>query len=186
MARLLARFSALICLTAAASGALALGFGRARVVSVLGQPLEATVPVRVEPGEELSNECLSAEVFYGEVKQPDAAVSARLRTLPNGERAVAVRSTTAVDEPVVSIYVTAGCQSRMTRKWTAFADPPTATLADAPQTLGEDRSAAAAATAPGPQAGAAPTGPSLARLPADMGPEGGPPPRYCAARQGRA
>ena len=47
---------------AAASGAQAVGFGRVTPTAVLGQPLNVTVPLRLEAGERLFAECVAAEV----------------------------------------------------------------------------------------------------------------------------
>ena len=49
---------------------IAIGFGNAAPVATLGQPLDVSVPVRLEPGEDLEPECIAAEVtiverFFG-------------------------------------------------------------------------------------------------------------------------
>jgi pilus assembly protein FimV len=121
MNRILANAAA-VSLACAAVSTFALGFGRARVVSVMGQPFEASVALRLEAGEELQPQCVSAQVFYADTLQPAERVSAQVE--PGEPPRVLVRSLVPVDEPVVSVYVTVGCTSRLTRKWVSFADPP--------------------------------------------------------------
>ncbi len=112
--------------------ALALGWGKPATRAVLGETLRMTVPIRLEPGEQVANDCISAEVFFGDDKLGAKAVSARL--LPTGRgandvatsntRSVLVSTTTLINEPVVNVLLTAGCQARITRQFVALADPP--------------------------------------------------------------
>lgn len=136
MNRILANAAA-VSLACAAVSTFALGFGRARVVSAMGQPFEASVALRLEAGEELQPQCVSAQVFYADTLQPAEWVSVQVE--PGEPPQVRVRSLAPVDEPVVSVYVTVGCTSRLTRKWVSFADPP----------MGNVEPAYAAAPAPG-------------------------------------
>lgn len=135
MIRIIATAAA-VSLACAAAGTFALGFGRAHVGSVMGQPFEGTVLVRVEAGDELPPSCVSADVFYGENRLPASAVTAHFEPGDGAERQVRVRGSVLIDEPVVSVYLTIGCNARMTRKWVSFADPPS------------DRAQAAVAAAP--------------------------------------
>lgn len=123
MNRILATAAA-VSLACAAAGTLALGFGRAHVGSVMGQPFEGTVSVRIEAGDESPPQCVSADVFYGENRLPEGAVTAGFEAGGGAERQVRVRASVPIDEPVVSVYLTVGCNARMTRKWVSFADPP--------------------------------------------------------------
>lgn len=118
--------AAAVSLACAAAGTFALGFGRAHVGSVMGQPFEATVLVRIEAGDESPPSCVSADVFYGENRLPESAVTAQFEAGDGAERQVRVRGSVPIDEPVVSVYLTVGCNARMTRKWVSFADPPSA------------------------------------------------------------
>lgn len=123
MNRILATAAA-VSLACAAAGTFALGFGRAHVGSVMGQPFNATVLVRVEAGDETPPSCVSADVFYGENRLPESAVTAEFEPGDGPDRRVRVRGSVPIDEPVVSVYLTVGCTARMTRKWVSFADPP--------------------------------------------------------------
>ncbi len=118
--------AAAVSLACAAAGTFALGFGRAHVGSVMGQPFDATVLVRIDAGDETPPSCVSADVFYGENRLPESAVTAAFEPGDGVERRVRVHSSVPIDEPVVSVYLTVGCNARMTRKWVSFADPPSA------------------------------------------------------------
>lgn len=177
MNRILATAAA-VSLACAAAGTLALGFGRAHVGSMMGQPFEATVFVRIEAGDESPPRCVSADVFYGENRLPESAVTAEFEAGDGAERQVRVRGSVPIDEPVVSVYLTVGCNARMTRKWVSFADPPA------------DRSpVAVAAAAPSPPVTAA-VDPALAAaavpaVRAESGPAPRAVPRPAPVRQAR-
>ena len=145
-----------------ASGALAVGLGAAPPSVLMGAPLELSVPVQLEPGESLDGECVSAEVQIGDRRQPAFSVSAVIDTRPDARRPwVRVGTLAVVDEPVVAVQVTLGCNSRVVRQYTVFADPPlvgagtspvpaVASVQDAP--TASQRSPAAASQAPVAQA----------------------------------
>ena len=112
---------------AAASGAQAVGFGRVTPTAVLGQPLNVTVPLRLEPGERLFAECVAAEVQSGDTQLPPSQV--HLQVVPGASAqdwAVRITTLSPIEEPVVEIAVSAGCEKRFMRRFTAFADPPDA------------------------------------------------------------
>lgn len=118
---------ALAGLVVAADPALALGFGTPVSQAVLGETLLMTVPLRLESAEEVSAECLSAEVFFGEDRVQPAAVSvtpSAASLAGPATMALRVRTTTLINEPVVTVLLSAGCQARITRKIVALADPP--------------------------------------------------------------
>jgi Tfp pilus assembly protein FimV len=136
---------ALLCLSADAQ---AITIGKARVVAVLGQPLEATIPVQLTGGEEIATECISADVYYGEGRQARANVRAVVDPGFTPNRTVRVYSAKQIDEPVVSIYLNVNCLNvSSTRKWVAFADPPGLNLAQA-SPLAAERSAPDTVSAP--------------------------------------
>ncbi|WP_374590224.1 FimV family protein [Aquabacterium sp.] len=103
--------------------------------AVLGQSLNLAIPVRLEVGEDLNPACLAADVYFGDVRQLPEMVQVRIEGQPGvaSERVLRVLTTTRVNEPVVTLYLIAGCQSKVTRKFVAFADPPS--LVEAPVTL---------------------------------------------------
>ena len=95
---------------------------------MLGDTLRVVVPLRLEVGETVTQECVSAEVFFGDDRVSPGAVSVELQptetvTAGMGARLV-LRTTALINEPVVNVQLSAGCQARITRKFVALADPP--------------------------------------------------------------
>lgn len=115
-----------LVMSAAFTTASALGFGRMPTGASLGQPLDLVIPVRLDAGETLSSECLAAQVSFADVPQQAGTVELSIDPAPpeQSDRRLRLRTTTRVDEPVVSIELSVGCESRMTRHFTVFADPP--------------------------------------------------------------
>lgn len=121
----------------------ALGLGKPSTRAVLGETLRLSVPVRLEPGEQVANDCVSAEVYFGDDKLADAVVFAQVlpvsgsaaEAVRGGARTLLVRTTALINEPVVTVYLSAGCQARITRKFIALADPPSDTKQVAEQDL---------------------------------------------------
>lgn len=128
------RATALIiaCATAAlAIEAQAIGFGRLSTSAVLGQPLNLPVPLRLEPGERIEPECVNAEIVLGDNSlSPDRF---RVRLEPSGKSTndwvARVTTLVAIDEPVIDITLTVGCDRRFSRRFVAFADPPSTSQA---------------------------------------------------------
>jgi hypothetical protein len=117
-----------LCL--AAPSAHALGFGRVVNATQLGQTLNFAAVVRLESDESLSRECVSAEVQSGDNKLHPSQVRATLEVAPDSaERFVRVTTSVAIDEPVITVSVTAGCTAKITRRFVAFIDPPLVNLA---------------------------------------------------------
>jgi len=105
------------------SQAWALGFARAQPSVTMGAPLDFVVGVRVDAGEVLLHECVAAEVWIGDNAVPRAAVGASLESA-GGTPTIRVRTLGRIDEPIVTVNVTAGCESKVSRRYTLFADPP--------------------------------------------------------------
>jgi pilus assembly protein FimV len=101
-----------------------LGMGRASSHAILGEALALTVPVRLDAGEHAEDACLAADVYFGDDKLAASGVAVKLVLDANGAPQVKVSTMAPVNEPVVTVYVVAGCQSRITRKFVALADPP--------------------------------------------------------------
>ncbi|WP_374565440.1 FimV family protein [Ideonella sp.] len=130
------RATALIiaCATAAlAIEAQAIGFGRLSTSAVLGQPLNLPVPLRLEPGERIEPECVSAEIVLGDNALSHDRFRVRLEPSGRSTNDWVARITTLVpiDEPVLDITLTVGCDRRFSRRFVAFADPPAVSQARA-------------------------------------------------------
>ncbi len=125
--------TAAIVLLSAAAGSSSLTLGKASGAVLLGQPLKLIVPIQLDAGERPSDLCLDAQVFYGDARQDARRVSVRSELLLQTQSAnVYVTSSSHVDEPVVTVYFRAGCESKATRRFVLLADlaTETATRAD--------------------------------------------------------
>jgi hypothetical protein len=108
----------------------AIGFGRDVTSTTLGAPLDFSVQLAAENDELPARECVAAEVRVGDATLAPEQVRA---TIENGRRAgelrVRVTTRSTIEEPVVTVDVTVGCLSRLSRRFVAFIDPPTLRLA---------------------------------------------------------
>lgn len=117
----------------AGTSAHGMGFGRVVNATQLGQHLNFGAALRLAPDESLDRECISAEVQSGDNKLAPGQVRATIEGYGD-ERTVRVTTTTIIDEPVVTVSVTVGCTSKVTRKFVAFIDPPLINLPDSSST----------------------------------------------------
>lgn len=96
--------------------------GRAQGAVLIGRPLEVSVPVVLEGSVESVPDCAQAEVFYGDTKVPAGSVSTDLQMAASGPT-VRVRAGSAINEPVVIVYLRVGCGNRFTRRLVLLAEP---------------------------------------------------------------
>ena len=134
-----------------------LGFGRVVPDAVLGRPLFFSAPVHVDAGEHFGSECVSAEVYFGDTRVNPVDVRTSVeRTASDNDWVVKISTIAPIGEPIVEVAISAGCDRRFVRRFTAFADPPNvspATIAAAkPGTvvLPAQGNAAARRSAPAP------------------------------------
>ena len=110
----------------------AVGFGRVAPNAILGQPLNVLVPIQLDQGERLFAECVKAEVMLGDNLMAPGQVRVSVQPTASPTEWMARITTVApIDEPVVEVTVSAGCERRFVRRFTAFADPPTMLSANA-------------------------------------------------------
>jgi len=108
-----------------------MGFARTATQSTLGQPLNFIASISLESDETVTRDCVSAEVYAGDAKIPAPNVYVSLGPLRDAsQRDVRISTATAIDEPVVTIELSIGCTSKMSRRFVAFIDPPSLQLAD--------------------------------------------------------
>lgn len=126
MLKKIAFFLSCALMLAASQSAFAIGFGRIAHNTSLGQMLEFTVPVTADGTEQLTADCVSAEVFLGDFRVPPGSVISQLEwSADSSVRVLRVSTTVRVDEPVVNVTLAAGCPPRLTRQFVLFVDPPT-------------------------------------------------------------
>ena len=123
--------------------AMALGFGPTRNQTTLGQHAR----LRRERAARSRREPCRATASRAEVLAGDNPVAARHvravleATRDPGQRIVRVTTSIAIDEPVVTIDVSIGCGSRISRRFVAFIDPPSLRLAEAAAPVGDGAAA---------------------------------------------
>ncbi len=132
----------------------AIGIRAAERDVALGQPLDVSMGLTLAPGDVVDPDCVRAQVTIGDVVQPREAVGAQILDLDGRGPVVRVRTLGPVNEPVVSVNVSVGCSSSVSRTFVMFADPPglvnVATISRAPEVLPEVPAAAEARTARAP------------------------------------
>lgn len=146
-------FRAVVVASAAVAAAGA-GLTQGAPALVLGQPLNFSVQLRSDTGEPITPECIGAEVSVGDRRLPAAQVRAALESLGADGARVRVFTLQRIDEPVVSVQLTVGCQSRVTRRYMLMAEAAsTAPMVNVPRPARADRPppASARATAAGPR-----------------------------------
>jgi hypothetical protein len=114
-----------LVLAGTALGSAALNLGRARGAAWIGQPLELVVPVQTDPGQTEAGLCAEADVFHGDSRQDGNRV--QVQVLPTDQPDtfnLKITSSALIDEPVVSVYVRAGCSQKSSRKFVLLADFP--------------------------------------------------------------
>jgi len=146
-------FRAVVVASAAAAAGGA-GWAQGAPAVVLGQPLNFSVQMRSDSGEPITPECIAAEVSVGDRRLPAAQVRAALESVGADGARVRVFTLQRIDEPVVSVQLTVGCQSRVTRRYMLLAEA-TSTAPVVPASRGTASApavaaAAAARTSPAP------------------------------------
>ena len=133
--------AALLMLSAPA--AMAMSFGRTAIATTLGQRLDFIAWVTLDGDETVARECVAARVMAGDNRIAAENVRVTLdseNAREPGKRAIRVTTRTVVDEPVVTIDLTVGCRSQMSRRFVAFVDPPALRLANVqPEPLAPQR-----------------------------------------------
>lgn len=101
----------------------ALTLGRIQGAALIGRPLMVSVAVQPDPGQALNSACFEAEVFHGDTKQDASRVKLRLETAASGQGSILrVSSDNPVNEPVVTVYLRAGCDQMISRRYVMLAD----------------------------------------------------------------
>ncbi|MEO8526759.1 MAG: hypothetical protein ABI460_18670 [Caldimonas sp.] len=111
---------------------MALGFGPSNTQTTLGQHLNFVASVVLDADETVSRDCVYADVYAGDAKIAPRNVRAVLEpTRDPTQRVVRVTTAVIIDEPIVTIEVSVGCGSRLSRRFVTFIDPPSLQLAEA-------------------------------------------------------
>ena len=116
------KFSAAVLLLAAFSSQ-ALTLGRMRGAALVGQGLDIAVQVQMDPEDTPASLCFEADVFHADTRQDPRRVQVTVETAPASQLVnVRVVSSAPVDEPVVTVYLRAGCTQKTSRRYVLLAD----------------------------------------------------------------
>jgi len=142
-----------ILLSTAVSSA-AVTLGRYSGAAVIGRPLDVRAQVLLAPGEDIASLCLSADVFYGDSQVGGVRTQVQ-QTAPDAEASLRIQVAQAVNEPIVTVFVRAGCEAPFTRRYVLLADPVSEPMIEAapaarplPLVPGEQTQAGGAGAAP--------------------------------------
>ena len=139
------RLLALLLLIAALDAS-ALTLGRMRGAALLGQGLDVSVQVQPDADESLANLCVEVDVFHADARQDPGRVQVTFEPAAAGQPVnVRILSSTAIDEPVVTVYLRAGCAQKTSRRYVLLAD-----IASEPAVPVPARAAQLPLLAPGP------------------------------------
>ena len=137
------KFVVLFVLTLlAAANSIAMSLGRHRGAALIGRPLDISVQAVLDAQDDIASLCLDADVFYADTRLDKSRVRVTVDKATSGSQdaIIRIRSTSLVDEPVVTIYLRVGCRQKTERRYV--------TLADLASEAVPDRSAASPAEPP--------------------------------------
>jgi hypothetical protein len=133
-------------LLGAACSSPAVSLGRMQGATLVGRPFDVTLTAQFDSAEGLSAVCVAADVFFGDSQVPENRV--RIVTGAGskpGDARIRIQTTSAVDEPVVTVYVREGCSQKNARKYVILAEFLSDSASPAPVTMGEAVTSAPAA-----------------------------------------
>jgi len=114
-----------VILTGTALTASALNLGRVRGAAWIGQPLELQIPVQLDAGQSDTGLCAEVDLFQGDIRQEASRVQLTTEATNQPDTFnLKIVSAQLVDEPVVTVYLRAGCGQKTTRKYVLLADFP--------------------------------------------------------------
>ncbi|MCU0955974.1 MAG: hypothetical protein MUF55_01245 [Hydrogenophaga sp.] len=96
--------------------------GRYSGAAVIGRPLDIRAQLLLSPGEDVSSLCVSADVFYGD-SQVGGVQTQIQQTAPDAAASLRIQVAQAINEPVVTVFVRAGCEAPFSRRYVLLADP---------------------------------------------------------------
>lgn len=112
----------LLLLASASSNAVSLG--RYRGVALIGRSLDLSVQALLEAQDDVASLCIEADVFYGDNKLEKSRVRLSVEKAASAPQStyIRVRSTSLIDEPIVSIYLRLGCRQKVEKRYVVLAD----------------------------------------------------------------
>lgn len=101
----------------------ALTLGRVQGAALIGRSLDVSIQVQMDPGQSMTSACFEADVFHADSRQNPARVKVQLEPTqaPQTFR-LRILSESLIDEPVVTVYLRAGCDQMVSRRYVLLAD----------------------------------------------------------------
>lgn len=117
----------------AAVGALAVSLGPNTHSAVLGQPLDLSIKVSLDRGDDPASLCLDASVFYvdRQLDKSQVRVSAE-KSANSQESVIRIRAEAPVEGPVVTVHLRAGCAQQTMRRYVVLAAAPRPVTGEGP------------------------------------------------------
>ncbi len=101
----------------------ALTLGRVQGAALIGRTLDVSVQVQLDTDQSITSACFAADVFHADTRQNPAGVKVLLELAASGQGAnLRITSDSRIDEPIVTVYVRAGCTQMTTRRYVLLAD----------------------------------------------------------------
>ena len=138
-----------------ACDASAVSMGRLKGTALLGQPLEVVANLQFSADETAAADCVEATVLYGASQLGANQVS--VTVLPSAQSQIVpvlVSTSAKVDEPVVTVTLTAGCLQKATRKYVLLSELASEPVSSAPVVSGERAAPTTTPVVVAPQANA--------------------------------
>lgn len=124
----------------------AVTLGRHSGGAVLGNPLDVRVQAILGTEDSAGTLCVKPLVYFGESMVPSGDVSASLQqAAPDARPSLRIQTTRIVNEPIVTVELTVGCEAPFSRRYVLLADP-------APTVVAAEKAAAADVAARAAQA----------------------------------
>jgi hypothetical protein len=105
-----------------ATNAAAIGLGTAVLDSGLGEPLRLSLPVTVQPDEDIG--CIQVRARGNDLPAVFNTRSSVVRS--GGQTRIEITSAQSVNEPAIGLVVSVGCSAPVAREFVLFLDPPIA------------------------------------------------------------
>lgn len=119
------RVAASLFLLGFALDSAALTLGQVQGAALIGRPLNLSIPVSLGEGETGDGFCATVEITQGASRIDPGRVAVTVESdARSGGSRLRVRSSTVIDEPVVTVNLQAGCAMKSSRQYVLLSDMP--------------------------------------------------------------
>jgi hypothetical protein len=102
-----------------------LTIGPAQGAAWIGRPLELSIPVVNDTLSDTAALCVHADVYYAETRQDASRVHVQQEPSDQADTVrLQLRSSTPINEPVVTVNLRVGCEDKSMRRFVLLADFP--------------------------------------------------------------